>query len=441
MAAAAAAAKSTTKTGIIWNIVCVIVCALFIPFIICSLYLSVETRKNPDRLATVFGTAPVVVLSGSMEPVFKVNDLIFIEDVDVNALQEKDIICFYDEGSFVTHRISRIVIEEGEKRFYTMGDFNGAEDKDYVVASQIQGKYTGRIPKLGGVILFIQDPYGLVLTLILLLLLFITGELIIEILEKRKTNKLLLAELEKLRALLAEKELRLGEKEAVVAAQEKQLKEQAAWLAEQESLLTERERRLVEQEKRLIDQEGWLAAFLPKPEELAPLPTQMDEPRVEELTVTTEATEEVVEETAVTTEATEEVVEESAVIAEATEEVFDETAVATEATEEVVEESAVTTEVTEEVVEESALIAEATEEVVEESAVIAEATEEVLEETAVTTEATETVAEAESELTESKATIKLRKIAARRLKILFLEKEKPTENARKDTVRARFLKK
>ncbi len=332
----AAAAKTTTKTGIIWNIVCALACIVLIPFIICSVYLSIETRKNPDKLATIFGEAPVIVLSGSMEPVFEVNDVIFIEEVDVSTLKAKeDIICFYDDGQFITHRISRIVVEEGETRFYTMGDFNGVEDKDYVVAEQIQGKYTGRIPKLGAVILFIQDPYGLVLTMILLLLLYITGELIIEILEKRKLNKQLLIEIERLRALLAEKEVFLGEREALIIEQGKTLtakeeeliewqvrldeqvrctaeKEERlldkdgviadknAWIEEQEGLLAERESRIAALEKLLIEKEEWIAAFLPPPEVLpaivltetpSELPQEeiLDEQATEEVAVSQEA--------------------------------------------------------------------------------------------------------------------------------------------------------
>lgn len=356
----AAAAKSTTKTGIIWNIVCVVVCIIFIPFIICSIYLSIATKKDPDNLATIFGKTPVVVMSGSMSPTFYEDDLIFLEKVDIDSLQEEDIICFKDGTVFVTHRISRIVVVDGEKRFYTMGDYNGVEDKDYVVSEQIQGKYTGRIAKLGGVILFIQNPYGLVLTMILLLLLFITGELIIEILEKRKTNKRLLAEIEQLRLLIGTKEVVLAEKEKelveqaqillerddanteqqrqitekdkFIALQQGTLAEKDAWIAEQEQLLTEREQRIAELEKQLIDQSEWLAAFQPRPEDLPPItetptdnlaaveekPVEVVDEAIEEKPV--EIADEVVEETPV--EVVDEVVEEKPVEVESQGEVI-----------------------------------------------------------------------------------------------------------------------
>ncbi len=251
----AAAAKTTTKTGIVWNIVCTIVCIIFIPFIVCSIYLSIATAKDPDNLATIFGKVPVVVMSGSMSPVFEEDDLILLEKVDTDSLQKEDIICFKDDDVFVTHRISRIEIKNGEKRFYTMGDHNGVEDKGYVLAERIQGKYTGRIPKLGGVILFIQDPYGLVLTMILLLLLFITGELIIEILEKRMLNKRLTAEVEQLRLLLAEREGVIAEKESVIAEKESVVAENVIVITETENVvvLAEQENVVVETKNELVE--------------------------------------------------------------------------------------------------------------------------------------------------------------------------------------------
>ncbi len=427
---AAAAAKSTTKTGILWNIVCVLVCIILIPFIICSIYLSVETRKSPNQLATVFGRAPVVVLSGSMEPVFEVNDLIFIEKVEIEDLQEKDIICFYDDGQFITHRISRIVIEEGEKRFYTMGDFNGVEDKDYVVAAQIQGRYTGRIPKLGAVILFIQDPYGLVLTLILLLLLYITGELLVELHDRKKRLKGLAAEIASLKTLLEEKELLLGKKETLIAEQanvlaeraqtlderdvllaahmqqivekevlladkDRQLADKDTWIVEQEQLLVERESRIAELERRLIEQEEWIKAFQPRPDELPPIE------EVEEIYQTP----------------IESPLWEQSPIAE--ESLFDGQ----------VEETLLSTEQA----EEEQTVGEEVESIAEYESLAEE-------ERAIAEEVQTVVIEEQKEVKALRPT-KLRKIRQRRMKILSLHKEKPIKDDRKDTRFARFLKK
>lgn len=183
------------KGNIVWRIICIVVCVIFIPIIILNLVLTIKGAINKDKLPTAFGLSPTVVLSGSMSPVFEANDLIFIKTVDTDTIKAKDstyegdVICFRSGNDFVTHRVVRIQTVSGQKRFITAGDYTGSEDTGYVVAEDIQGKYVGKIPKIGGVVMFIQSPSGLVLTIILLLMLYIAGELLFEIAEYKNENK------------------------------------------------------------------------------------------------------------------------------------------------------------------------------------------------------------------------------------------------------------
>ncbi len=178
-----------------WTITCIVVCVLFVPIIIFNLILSIKGSINKEELPSFLGISPTVVLSGSMSPEFEEKDLIFIWAVDTDELKAKsdeyegDIICFYKDEEFITHRIARIEVVNGEKRFYTAGDYTGDLDDNYILADQIQGRYEGRIPKLGGVVLFLQSPYGLMMTIILLVMLYIAGELLFEIREVKWENK------------------------------------------------------------------------------------------------------------------------------------------------------------------------------------------------------------------------------------------------------------
>lgn len=193
-----------TKQGKAWKIVCVIVCLLVIPVILFNLILAVKGTTNREKLPSVFGIAPTVVGSGSMSPEFEENDLVFIWQVDAEKLKEKeDIICFITkDGSFVIHRIERIETVDGEKRFYTKGDANNTEDPDYVLTQQIQGKYIGKVSKVGAVVLFLQTPYGLMLTIIFILMLFIAGEMLVELITMNKENKRLKEEIKTLKGLV-----------------------------------------------------------------------------------------------------------------------------------------------------------------------------------------------------------------------------------------------
>ncbi len=177
------------KKNIVGLIITICVCVLFIPIIICNTILSIKSATNPDELPKIFGYAPTAVMTGSMSPEIEAKDLIFIKEVDTDTLKEKeDVICFVKDGAFVIHRLERIEIVDGVKRFYMKGDANDAEDRGYILAEQIQGKYVYKITGLGGVVMFLQTPYGLILTLIALIMLYVAGELIWEWRENYKEN-------------------------------------------------------------------------------------------------------------------------------------------------------------------------------------------------------------------------------------------------------------
>ncbi len=177
------------KKNLAWLIITICICVIFIPIIIFNSILSIKSATNPDKLPTIFGVSPTAVMTGSMEPEINAKDLVFIKEVDPDTLKEKeDIICFVKDGEFITHRIERIEIVDGVKHFYTKGDANNAEDRGFILAEQIQGKLVGKIAGLGGVIMFLQSPYGLMLVVILLVMLYIAGELLIEWRAKHKEN-------------------------------------------------------------------------------------------------------------------------------------------------------------------------------------------------------------------------------------------------------------
>lgn len=156
-----------------------VLCVLLIPVIIINLILIVGSYRNPDELPGVFGIKPAVVLSGSMEPVIRVGDMIFIHNTDTDLLKEGDVICYLSSGKAITHRIAGVTAgEEGEVRYVTRGDANNTEDRLPVTADQIQGIWKGgRIGGLGSMILFMQTTTGMILFIICPLLLFLLWDI------------------------------------------------------------------------------------------------------------------------------------------------------------------------------------------------------------------------------------------------------------------------
>lgn len=102
-----------------------------------------------------------VVLSGSMEPVYKTGAVLYLDDVDVNTLEAGDVITYQvSSDTMVTHRIVEVVEQDGQTMYRTKGDANDVEDGSLVPQSQVVGAPVFTIPYLGYLVKFIQSPAG-----------------------------------------------------------------------------------------------------------------------------------------------------------------------------------------------------------------------------------------------------------------------------------------
>ena len=142
-----------------------ILCVSFIPVIFINLTLIISTYTKPGEMPGVFGIKPVIVLSGSMEPVIQTGDMIFLHSTDPARLQTGDVICYLDSGQAITHRIVGIREgEDGQVRYVTQGDGNNTADRQAVSADQVQGIWRGgKIPGMGSGIMFMQSAAGMIL--------------------------------------------------------------------------------------------------------------------------------------------------------------------------------------------------------------------------------------------------------------------------------------
>ena len=155
------------------------------------------------------------IVSGSMEPVYRVGDLIYVQEVDPNTVQPGDVITFVLNEDLVvaTHRVVRIDAEK--QRFYTKGDANETEDGGSVHFKNLIGVPKFKIPGLGYVADFIQTAPCMYITIaavaVLLLLAFLPDLARKKPLPKAdpaalEENARLKAELEALKAQLEKKD-------------------------------------------------------------------------------------------------------------------------------------------------------------------------------------------------------------------------------------------
>ncbi|MBM7587213.1 signal peptidase [Bacillus pakistanensis] len=155
---------------------------LFIMIIIFSIFVSLNSNKP----LTVFGIKPLTVLSNSMAPIFEAGDVIITREVETGDLRKGDIISFYnEEKKLITHRITAIVEEDGEKHFYTKGDNNNAMDEEITTVSEIVGKEIFHIPNLGFLAHYTKGPMGFLLFIALPL----TGYVCLTVYEKMKPKQ------------------------------------------------------------------------------------------------------------------------------------------------------------------------------------------------------------------------------------------------------------
>ena len=187
-------AKGNCKTPI-KVLQCVVVAILvFLVFICISVF--IQIRVNPNKIPSIFGYKPFVVLSGSMEAEIFKGDLVVTREVDAESLQKNDIVAFRDsENHVVTHRVVDIVDENGEKRLVTKGDNNNNNDSDMVNVKDVEGKYLFKMSGFGNFVMIMQEP----LTLVVVLVVILVAGGIWMMLGKNKLSKDEREELEKLR--------------------------------------------------------------------------------------------------------------------------------------------------------------------------------------------------------------------------------------------------
>ena len=159
------------------KIITVLGLILFIVIVTVGITIIYKSYSEPDKIPSVFGWKPFIVLSGSMEDTIMPGDLILTKEIDALELKEGDIISFRtNKYTVVTHRIINIIDEEGERKYYTKGDNNDSADSEPVCNDQIEGIYRYRIPKLGNIALNLQKPIGIVICIALPLIIILIAQ-------------------------------------------------------------------------------------------------------------------------------------------------------------------------------------------------------------------------------------------------------------------------
>lgn len=205
--------KKNTAVHKVLTVVGIVLCIILIPILIINCTLIVKSFTSDD-VPSVAGKLPLIVLTDSMYPQIQSGDLIICKTAEAEDVEVGDVISFFDPAgngtSIVTHRVMEVTEEDGEIAWRTKGDNNNAEDRLLVKASKLVAVYHGtRLPGFGNVALFMQTTPGLIVCVVLPILILVGYDMVRrKVYEKnnKKDTDQLLAELEELRRLKAEKE-------------------------------------------------------------------------------------------------------------------------------------------------------------------------------------------------------------------------------------------
>lgn len=180
--------------------------------LVCNLVIIAKGTLDPERPPSILGVTPMVVLSGSMSGTqdghIETGDLIFVSRIEPDALAVGDVIAYMSDQTIVTHRIAAIdTADDGSLLFTTKGDANETADTEAVTEAQLVGIYRTRIPRVGDLALFLQQPLGMLLFVGMPLMAFIVYDILRRqryASKERNRTRQLEAELARLRALSTE---------------------------------------------------------------------------------------------------------------------------------------------------------------------------------------------------------------------------------------------
>lgn len=145
---------------------------------------------SKEKVPTIFGYKPVIVLTDIMEDEIGYGDLILIKETDTNTLEKGDIITYwYGSNTLITDRIVDIEDSSQETFYITKGDNNENIDNYETASGQVEGKYQFSIKGLGNILIYLSDIKNIFKLITITIVFGIIWIAVGDLLERRKRYK------------------------------------------------------------------------------------------------------------------------------------------------------------------------------------------------------------------------------------------------------------
>ena len=142
---------------------------LLIIAFLCNIIFQILVQKNGKL--DFWGYKFSIVMTGTMQPDINIGDIIIEKKVTQNEIQVGDMISYNIAGTntSITHKVTKVINENGEKSFKTKGNNYNFEDPELVHYDMIEGKICKSITGLGVVIPYIFSKTGLAILAFIIL--------------------------------------------------------------------------------------------------------------------------------------------------------------------------------------------------------------------------------------------------------------------------------
>jgi len=144
---------------IIYTIIKIFVVAML------SIYLLFVIVQRFTNNSSILGYRVFTIATGSMEPVYNIDDVILVKDTDPSTLKKGDDIAYLGnrdavKGLIVTHRIIRMETFNDGKVHYTLKGVNNKYEDPSITEDQILGKVVGKLPVVNFINHVVKNIYG-----------------------------------------------------------------------------------------------------------------------------------------------------------------------------------------------------------------------------------------------------------------------------------------
>lgn len=162
-------------------------------FLILILYVGFTLIQKISGNQSIFGYRIFSVATGSMIPVYNIDDVIAVKEINLDELKIGDDITYLGTkldvtGKIVTHRIIDIINQDGKRIYVTKGVNSSVEDPK-IEGNQIYGKVIGTIPIITQLNHIIKNQYGFFFLIFLPLVIVIFLEIADTVTEMKREKR------------------------------------------------------------------------------------------------------------------------------------------------------------------------------------------------------------------------------------------------------------